>query len=385
MLAICNNLGLLPDLFFPNGAGRSYSASPYLEVIKEHREDFTVFSGVSHPNVDGGHPADVCFLTAAPHPGGSSFRNTISLDQYIAEEIGSATRFPSLTLGVNSRLRSLSWTGSGVAIPPEDKAAEVFKQLFLQGTPSQVQTQLRKIDTGRSILDTVGQQAIRLQKRISTQDRDRLDQYLGSVRDLERRLVASRAWETRPKPAVSEQAPIDPTDPAAYMEKVAVMYSLAALAFKSDSTRSITLMLEGVGTPVMSIPGITITDGYHNLSHHGKSESKRSQLRAIDELHMKRLGQLIADLKSVREGERSLLDGTMIVYGSNMGDANTHATINLPVILAGGRFKHGQHLAFDKGRNYPLPNLFVSMLHAMGIEAQRFASSTGSMIGLEMA
>ena len=120
MFAICNNLGLLGDQFFPTGSGRDYKASPYLDLLKSHRHDFSVFSGVSHPNVDGGHPADVCFLTAAPHPGSSSFRNTISLDQHIAERIGILTRFPSLTLAVNTRSRSLSCTGTGVAFPPED-------------------------------------------------------------------------------------------------------------------------------------------------------------------------------------------------------------------------------------------------------------------------
>ncbi len=385
MVGICNNLGLLPDYFFPTGSGRDYTLSPYLEVLKAHRNDFSVFSGVSHPNVDGGHPADVCFLTAAPHPGSSSFRNTISLDQYIAEQIGVLTRFPSITLGVNTRSRSLSWTGTGVAIPPEDKAAEVFKQLFLQGTAAQVAEQIQKLDTGQSILDTVAEQAKELQRNVGARDRDRLDQYFTSVRDLEHRLQASRGWENKPKPVVHEPMPIDPANPAAYMDKVKVMYDLVRLAFETDSTRSITLMLEGVGTPVLEIPGVNITDGYHNLSHHGKSEAKRSQLKIIDELHMKLLDGLITELKAVHEGEESLLDRTMVLYGSNFGDANMHVTTNMPTILAGGGFKHGQHLAFDTARNYPLPNLYVSMLQRMGIETDRFASSTGTMRGLEMA
>ena len=383
MLGICNNLGLLPDLFFPTGAGRDYQSSPYLNLLKAHRSDFSVFSGVSHPNVDGGHPADICFLTAAPHPGSSSFRNTISLDQYIAERVGILTRFPSLTLGVNTRTRSLSWTGTGVAIPPEDKAAEVFKQLFVQGTPEQVEAQIRQLDTGRSILDTIGGQARDLQRGASARDRDRLDQYFTSVRDLESRLQASRGWERKPKPSVTAAVPVDPASPAAYMEKVKVMYDLARLAFETDSTRSITLMLDSVATPVLEIPDTRITDGYHNLSHHGKSEDKRSQLKTIDELHMKLLADLISDLKAVREGEDSLLDRTMVLYGSNFGDANQHVCTNMPTILAGGGFRHGQHLAFDTSRNYPLPNLFVSMLQRMGIEEGSFASSTGTMRGLE--
>ncbi len=385
MLGICNNLGLLPDLFFPTGSGRDYKASPYLEVLQPHRNDFSVFSGVSHPNVDGGHPADICFLTAAPHPGSSSFRNTISLDQHIAERIGILTRFPSLTLGVNTRSRSLSWTGTGVAIPPEDKAAEVFKQLFLQGTPEQVAAQIRRLDTGRSILDTIAGQAKDLQRSVTARDRDRLDQYFTSVRDLENRLQASRGWEGKPKPVVNAPVPVDPASPAAYMEKVKIMYDLARLSFETDSTRSITLMLDSVSTPVLEIPDATITDGYHNLSHHGRSEDKRSQLKTIDQLHMKLLGELIADLKAVKDGEDSLLDRTMVLYGSNFGDANQHTCFNMPTILAGGGFKHGQHLAFSTTQNYPLPNLFVSMLQRMGIDEGKFASATGTMRGLDLA
>ena len=385
MLAVCNNLGLLPDLFFPKGGVPDNTASPYLGLLREHRGDFSVFSGVSHPNVDGGHPADICFLTAAPHPGSSSFRNTVSLDQYMAERIGTLTRFPSLTLGVNTRTHSLSWTGTGVAIPPEDKAADVFKQLFLQGTPAQIEAQIQRLDTGRSILDTVAGQARELERGITARDRDRLDQYFTSVRDLESRLQASRGWERKPKPAVKAPVPVDPASPAAYMEKVKVMYDLARLAFETDSTRAITLMLDSVATPVLEIPDARITDGYHNLSHHGKSEDKRGQLKTIDELHMKLLAQLIADLKAVRETEDTLLDRTMVLYGSNFGDANQHVCTNMPTILAGGGFKHGRHLAFDTSRNYPLPNLFVSMLQRMGLEEDKFASSTGTMRGLELA
>src|SRR6476620_5477710 len=155
MLAICNNLGVLGEPFFPKDAGRDYAPSPYLSLLKEFRDDFTVFSGVSHPNVDGGHPSDISFLTAAPHPASSSFRNTISLDQFVAERIGNQTRFPSLTLAVNTGSRSLSWTGNGVAIPPEQSAAAVFRQMFIQGSPGEVEAKIAELDTGRSILDDV--------------------------------------------------------------------------------------------------------------------------------------------------------------------------------------------------------------------------------------
>jgi len=384
MFAICNNLGLLPDQFFPTGSGRDYQASPYTGMLAAHREDFTVLSGVSHPHVDGSHASEACFLTAAPAPGSSSFRNSISLDQYIAEQIGILTRFPSISLGVNTR-KGLSWTGSGVSIPCEDKAAGVFKQLFLQGTPDEIAAQIRKIDTGRSILDTVSGQLKRLEAKVGTHDRERLDQYSTSVRDLESRMLASRGWEGKPKPTVKEKPPVDPGNPAAYMEKVKVMYDLARLAFETDSTRTITLMLDSTSTPVVNLANANITEGYHNLSHHGKSENKRAQLKTLDEAHMRLLAGLFADLKSVREEDGTLLDRTMVLYGSNLGDANTHSTLNMPALLAGGGFRHGQHLAFDRNKNYPLPNLYVSMLQRMGIEAGHFATSTGTMTGLEMA
>lgn len=385
MFAVCNNLGVRPDLFFPAAAGRDYQASPYLKLLEAHRNEFTVISGVSHPNVDGGHPSDISFLTAAPHPASSSFRNTISLDQYIAERIGNLTRVPSLTLAVNGSARGLSWTGAGVAIPPEERASEVFNQLFLQGTPEQVAAQVHRLDTGRSILDVVAEQAKDLERGVGATDRGRLEQYFTSVRELEHRLQESREWERKPKPIVSQAAPADITNPSQYMDKVKAMYDLARLAFETDSTRAITLMLNSVATPVVTIPGETITDSYHNLSHHGKAEEKLAQLQVLDEWQMKLLNHLFSDLSAVTEDGEKLLDRTMILYGSNLGDANAHSTVNLPTLFAGGGFRHGQHLAFDRAQNYPLPNLFVSMLQRMGLDEGRFASSTGTMRGLEMA
>src|SRR6187399_1206605 len=384
MFGICNNLGVRPDLFFPTDAGREYVASPYLKLLEAHRNDFTVISGVSHPNVDGGHPSDISFLTAAPHPASSSFRNTISLDQYVAERIGTLTRFPSLTLSVNGAARSLSWTGTGVAIPPEERASDVFNQLFLQGTPEQVAAQIHKLDTGRSILDAVATQAKDLESKVGARDRSRLEQYFTSVRDLEHRLQESRDWESKPKPVVNFPAPGELASPAQYMDKVKAMYDLARLSFETDSTRAITLMLNSVGTPVVTLAGETITDSYHNLSHHGKTEEKLAQLKVLDEWHMKLLAKLFNDLADVHEGGERLLDRTMVLYGTNLGDANAHSTINLPTLFAGGGFRHGQHLAFDRAQNYPLPNLFVSMLQRMGLDEDKFASSTSTMRGLEM-
>ena len=386
MFGICNNLGLLPEHFFPKEDGPDYALSPYLEVLKEHRDDLTVFSGVWHPDVDGGHPADNCFLTAAPHPGSAGFRNTISLDQYISERIGHLTRFPSLTLGVNvlQGQRSLSWTGSGVLIPCEEKAANVFALMFLQGTKAETDAQIRKLEMGQSILDAVAGQAKHLQRTVGARDRDRLDQYFTSVRELEQRMQMSKEWENKPKPKVSAPMPLDPTSPKAYMDKVKLMYDMARLAFETDSTRSISLLLDSVNSPAIEFGDVKTTDGYHNLSHHGKSKEKLAQLKAIDEWHMKLLTELFSELKAVKEDGEPLLDRTMILYGSNLGNANTHVTTNLPVLFAGGGFKHGRHLAFNTEHNYPLPNLFVSMLQRMGLETDRFASATGTMRGLEL-
>jgi BMFP domain-containing protein YqiC len=387
MFGICNNLGLLPEHFFPKAGGRDYTLSPYLEHLSAHRNNFTVFSGVSHPDVDGGHPADNCFLTAAPHPGSAGFKNTISLDQYISERIGHLTRFPSLTLGVNIQqgIRSLSWTGSGVLIPCEEKAADVFARMFLQGTKAETEAQVRKLETGQSILDAVAGQAKDLQRHVGARDRDRLDQYFTSVRDLEQRLKMSREWERQPKPKTTASVPLDPASPKAYMDKVKLMYDMVRLAFETDSTRSVSLMLDSVNSPAIEFGEVKTSDGYHNLSHHGKSKEKLAQLKTIDEWHMKLLAELFTDLQNIREDGEPLLDRTMILYGSNLGNANTHVTTNMPTIFAGGGFRHGQHLAFDTQHNYPLPNLFVSMLQRMGLETDKFASATGTMRGLEMA
>lgn len=384
-LAICNNLGLLTQNFFPKQPGRDYELTPYLQQLASHRHDFTVFSGVSHPGVDGSHSSDVSFLTAAPHPGSGGFRNTISLDQYIATQVGSQTRFPSLTLGVNAKVerRSLSWTGGGVLIPCENSAATVYRQLFLQGSRDAVTTQMRRLRLGQSIMDTLADQATALRRRLGASDRDRMDQYLTAVRDVEKRMAESQAWESQPKPKVDTPMPKDPSEASDYMEKTRLMYKMALLALETDSSRSITLLLDSNNSPTIRVEGAAISDGYHNLSHHGKSEQKLEQLEAIDNAHLSLLSELIADLKEIRDGDQRLLDETNVLYGSNFGDANKHTTDNLPIILAGGGFRHGQHLAFDRDSNYPLPNLFVSILQKMGFETDKFASATGTMRGLE--
>lgn len=377
MIAIETNQGILPRYFFPGKIGET---SPYLQLLSDYRSQMTLFSGVSHPEVDGGHQAEICFLTAAPHPGRSGFRNTISLDQYAAERIGHRTRFPSLTLGVLTS-GSISFTGAGVQIPSIDRPSEVFQRLFVQGSPAEVDGQVARLRQGRSILDSVADRAKTLQRQVGSADRSKLDQYFSGVRELEQRLHKSEQWEKKPKPVVDIEPPEDHSDPSALVENTRAMYSLAKLAIETDSTRLVTIYIhQNVAKP--NIPGIT--EGTHPLTHHGNQPEKLAQLRKIEEAQFRELATLLNSLHESVEDSGSLLDRTMVLYGTCMGNANSHDNTNLPVLLAGGGFKHVGHLAFDEQRNYPLPNLYVSMLQRLGVETDEFATSTGTMRGLEM-
>lgn len=385
MLLISNNLGVLPKPFFPSGAGRDYGLSPYLEELKAFRDDFTVISGLSHPGVVGGHSTENCFLTAARGPTSSGFRQTISLDQFAAERLGQQTRFPTLNLGVNivKANRSLSWTRDGVLLPAEDSALALFQKMFVQGSPAEVQQRLQQLKQRGSILDAVLADTQQFSRKLGNDDRARLDQYFTSVRELEERLHVAGEWEQRPKPQVATLPPEDVRDNAKFLHKFRLMLSMAELAFATDSTRIVNLMVDAFATPVFELGNQSrSTDGYHNLSHHGQAEEKVKQLELVDRQQMSMLRDLFQHLSDARDGESRLLDHTMVLYGSNMGDANTHDNSNLPILLAGGGFNHGQHLAFKRDDNAPLSNLFVTMLQRMGVEADAFGSSTGTLTGL---
>jgi hypothetical protein len=385
MLLISNNLGVLPTQFFPTQTGRDYAASPYLATLAAFRDDFTVFSGLSHPDVVGGHSTENCFLTAARGPTKSGFRNEISLDQFAAEKLGQVTRLPTLNLGVNidKANRSLSWTRDGVLLPAEDSASALFRKMFLQGNPAEVARQLHRLEERGSILDTLLDDTKRYARDLDGADRTRLDQYLTSVREVEDRLRTAQEWEMRPKPKTDREMPTDITDRQLFFAKFDLMLSMAQLAFESDSTRIVTLMVDAFATPVFKLhPDQNTTDGYHNLSHHGQSVEKVRQLKDADQQQMTLLAKVLGRLTEHREGDQRLLDRTMVLFGSNLGDANTHDNTNLPILLAGGGFKHGQHLAFRRDQNTPLCNLYVSMLRKMGVEADAFGSSTGPLAGL---
>ena len=385
LLIISNNLGFLPKPFFPKTTGRDYELSLTLAPLAEVRHEFTLFSGLSHPDVNGGHSAENCFLTAARGPTKSGFRNQISLDQYIAEKLGQQTRYPTLNLGVNidKANRSLSWTRDGVLLPAEDSAPALFRRMFVQGDPAAVKKQLQQLDERGSILDTLLDQTKRLSRDLGSTDRARLDQYLTSVREVEERLLTAREWELKPKPVATQPEPKDIQDKKLIFEKLDLMLSMAQLAFESDSTRIVTLMVDAFATPAFHLHGDeNTTEGYHGLSHHGQSEEKVRQLAEADREQMRLFKKLIQTLASKREDDARLLDRTMVLFGSNMGDANTHDNTNLPILLAGGGFKHGQHLAFKRDTNLPLSNLFLSLLHRLGVESDQFGSSTGPLTGL---
>jgi hypothetical protein len=385
MLLISNNLGVLPTQFFPSQTGRGYAASPYLATLAAFRDDFTVFSGLSHPDVVGGHSTENCFLTAARGPTKSGFRNEISLDQFAAEKLGQVTRLPTLNLGVNidKANRSLSWTRDGVLLPAEDSASALFRRMFLQGNPAEVARQLHRLEERGSILDTLLDDTKRYARDLDGADRTRLDQYLTSVREVEDRLRTAQEWEMRPKPKTDREMPTDITDRQLFFAKFDLMLSMAQLAFESDSTRIVTLMVDAFATPVFKLhPDQNTTDGYHNLSHHGQSVEKVRQLKDADQQQMTLLAKVLGRLTEHREGDQRLLDRTMVLFGSNMGDANTHDNTNLPILLAGGGFKHGQHLAFRRDQNTPLCNLYISMLRKMGVDADAFGSGTGPLVGL---
>ena len=378
MVAICTNLGVLERHFVPKKAGADYELTPYLQTMSDVRDQLTVITGSSHPDVTGGHSAEASFLTAAPHPGAASFRNSISLDQYAAERIGMRTRFSSLSLVVaQNGNQSLSFTSDGVMLPAERSPAQVFRTLFVEGDKATVERQVEQLRVGRSILDTVGERAKSLQKSLGHNDRERLDQYFSSVREVERRLQLAQEWEKKPKPKVDVPPPRDGEH---LLERLGAMYDLIRLALTTDSTRIVTLMVrtDGFGAQV---PGVS--DESHNLSHHVGRADKLDQLRNFELAQFVELAKLIKSLGAAKENGASLLDRTTVLYGSNLGNGNNHDNKNLPILLAGGGFKHGQHLAFDKDNNYPLPNLFVSMLQRLGIESDKFAGATGTMRGLE--
>lgn len=377
---VCINtpLGVHPANFFPEQTGRDYTLSKYLEVVQDFRNDFTVISGLSHPDVGPSHDSNQSYLTAAPHPERrAGFRNTISLDQFAAEHLLGETRYASLPLSCEGS--GLAWTRSGAPVPPDSWPSATFAKLFLEGRPDEVAAQARRLQDGKSVLDAVRDQAKRMQPSIGVGDREKLDEYFTSVRELEQRLLQAEMWSKRPKPKVDVKPPQNNMISTDLIGKTRLWFDLMHLAIQTDSSRLYTLQLLGTSgvTPIQGV-----NQGHHDLSHHGKDPAKIAQLTTLETEKFKTLRDFFTQLKQTKEEGETLLDRTMIFFSSNLADASKHSVKNMPVLLTGGGFKHGQHLAFDENKNPPLCNLFVSMLQQMGIEADQFGSSTGTLTGL---
>jgi hypothetical protein len=382
MVCICTPLGLHPAHFFPEKTGKDYESTPYLEVLKDFRSEYTVVSGLSHAGMSPGfaHQASASFLTGVQGAGRPGFRNAISLDQFAAEKIGGKTRFPSLALSGEGA--GLSWTRTGALVPAFTSPSKVFAKLFLDGKTDEVKAQVTRLEDGRSVLDDVRDQAKSLRSDLGTDDRDKLDEYLTSVRELEQRLARDEVWCKTPKPKVGVEQPKDIPNVADLIGRSRLLFDLTHLALQTDSTRLITIMLAG-STFVPPIQGVTL--GHHDLSHHGKDPGKLDQLKIVEVETMKTLRDFLAKLKQSKEADATLLDRTMVYLGSNLGDGSSHSVKNLPVLLAGGGFKHGQHLHFDQDNPPPLCNLHVSMLQRLGLEVDKFSTGTGTLTGLEAA
>lgn len=372
--AICSTLGFHTPFLHPREVGAGYQPTPYLQPLLPFRDDFTVFSGLAHLEQNGanGHTSELSWLTSAKHPGWAGFRNTVSIDQFIAEKIGTRTRFPSLVLSTGDD--SLSWSASGVSLPAEASPSRVFRQLFVEGTPAEVEAQLRGLRRGRSILDTVSTSAKQLQRDLGHADQQKLDEYLTAIRDLEGRLQQNEAWSTRPKPKIDAPIPTDIQSRTDAIGRFKLMLDLVVLAFQTDSTRVLTLRLSGLNA-VPEIPGVS--QDWHNLSHHGQDPAKIQELKIIELAEFTAFAQFLGQLKARTENGVPLLDHSAILFGSNLGNASAHDASNLPLVLAGGGFRHGRHLAVDPKKQV-LSNLFVTLAQSMGVPADRFGFSTGS-------
>jgi hypothetical protein len=363
-------LGLYTPYFFPEKAGKDYEPSRYLKILQAHRKDFTVFSGMSH-RYAAGHFAEVGLWTGV-HPDNirpNEIRNGISLDQEVASHLGGETRFASLVLGGGD----VSWSRRGVRVPSQQRATQVFKQLFLRGSAAEEACELRRLRDGQSILDEVRDQVKALNGKLGEADRRRLDLYLSSLREAEQRLQQDEKWSKMPKPVVKVAAPTTDFGGPQLLQRSRQWYDLVHLALQTDSTRVVSLWLGSQVRP--EIEGVTLA--HHDASHHGQEPAKLEQLARIEEAELKVLGELFDKMKKSTEGEQTLLDRTAIFYASNLGNSSSHDNNNLPILLAGGGFKHGGHVAHDRKNNTLLSNLFVRTMQQLGIEAKAFGASTG--------
>jgi hypothetical protein len=378
LVMICHAFGLYGPSFFPAQAGRDYAPSEYLGVLGDLRDRCTVFSGISHHEVGGDHASESCFLTGAQHPTAGGFRNSISLDWQAATHVGSATRIPLLVLGTDDAF-PLTHTASGAGVPGLSRPTQVFARLFLSGSKDEVANEVARLKRGQSILDRMGQRFAELKGRLGVNDQQQLADYSEAVRDMERQLHADEAWTLKPKPTAPEPGPPDVNDKSDVIGRSAALMKLARLALMSDSTRVVSLFIRGMDLKP-PLPGVD--EDHHGVSHHGRNQAKIDQLRIIEKAQMAAFRDFLAALRGTAETGGTLLDRTQVLIGSNLGDASGHGTANLPILLAGGGWRHGSHLAGKTDDNTPLGRLFVSMLQRFGVAATTFGAASGTIDGL---
>lgn len=373
LVCVGNHLGFYPGNFFPQAAGKDYVATSTLKPLETHRDDLTVFSHLDH-GLNGGHKAVQGFLTSIKKEEAAGFpEKNISLDQAAAEHVGSSTRFPSINTGIVDGT-DMCWTRAGVHVPPINNPATLFRGLFVTSPESERAAERTRLKHRASVLDALRDSASALNRTLSAADRDKLDQYLTSVRDVERRLQMSKEWLDRPKPKPSIAEVSD--EERQHIDEVALFYDLMTLALQTDSTRVATLET-GMGFRTSELD----LGSYHGLSHHGKSPDRIGQLQVVEAFLTTKLSNFISRLK-----EAQILDSTLIVFGSGMSDGSIHSNRDLPVLLAGGGLKHQGHVVCpeEQHRRVPLSNLWLSVLQWFGSERERFGRSTGTFSPMEI-
>ena len=374
MVCVGNPYGMIPDEFFPKQSGRDYKTTSLLKPLERHRDDFTVFSNFDH-GYSGGHRVVDTFLTGVKTIDAKASPNgNISLDQLAAEFVGSETRFPSLNVGAGGGCE-MCWTRSGVNVPVMTNARDVFRALFVDDKADVKKTLAVKNDRRSSILDSVNQQANSLSRRLSKLDQAKLDEYLTAVRDVEKKLNMSQHWIGKPKPKVEMQEPAD----EGFVESLGSFYDLMALALETDSTRIATLEIP----EVFNTSNLGLRNSYHGYSHHGKDQKNLQGLRVIEEFQTSMFSKFLDRLKEIKLASgQAMFDKTVLLFGSGMGNGSSHSNKNLPILVAGGGFKHAGHVVLpsEKSKRVPLSNLYVKLLQQMDMETDQFGAST-SVLG----
>lgn len=388
MVCVGLNFGLVPQLFFPKQTGENYELTDRLKPLAGVRDKFSVFSGLDHGvNAQGGHGGVHAFLSGVLSKNSAGMPEAnISVDQKAAQVVGSKNRFASLQFASgNDPNNMLSWSASGVSIPPISDPQRIFSLLFQKTDPALRDQRQQALAAQKSILDLVKNDADLLTKRVGARDRRKLDRYFETVRSVERKIAKSNQWLDKPKASVDYQMP-DAAGGLPFIERVPLYYDLMELALETDSTRILSLGLADIGA---NFGGFSISRGYHQLTHHGKVPEYITELSIIEQFHMEQLARFLKKLAS-RQGVNglSLLDNTMVLFGSGMGNASSHSNKNLPLILAGGGFKHGAHHSHFKDESRKLSTeagrLFVSMLKRFNPEIDQFGTARGTLDGLEV-